>query len=251
MSRIFDAMKKSDSAPKVVPPGHGVPAPFSHPTEIMRGSMPLLGALPIGESTLREMSALRVTLESTMRERSPRVVMFLGPQGGEGTSTIALQFAQVLARDVAVRPLLVDCHAQRPAYTADDARRCAVVSPALLEGSADQGPIVTANLFVVPVSEGHRIAGIIQPAALRETIDANSPGFGWVVLDGPPVLDAPDAAALGAVADGVVLVIQVGRTKRPVLARAADLLNKAGSRMLGSVLNRRVHEIPEFLYRRI
>jgi Mrp family chromosome partitioning ATPase len=48
-----------------------------------------------------------------------------------------------------------------------------------------------------------------------------------------------------------VLVIQVGRSKRPVLSRAADLLAKAGSRMLGSVLNRRVHEIPEFIYRRI
>ncbi len=251
MSRIFDAQKKSDAAPRIVTPGPGVPAPYAHPSGIARGSMPLLGALPIGEAVLREMSALRVTLESTMRDRSPRVVMFLGPQGGEGVSTIALQFAQVLASDVTVRPLLVDCNAQRPAYLVDESRRCAVVSPALLAEDASQAPIVTANLFVVPVSEGHRGAAIIQPAALRETIDANSPGFGWVILDGPPVLDAPDAAALGAVADGVVLVIQVGRTKRPVLSRASDLLSKAGSRVLGSVLNRRIHEIPEFLYRRI
>ena len=65
------------------------------------------------------------------------------------------------------------------------------------------------------------------------------------------MLESPDASALGALADGVVLVVQAGRTKRPVLTRAADLLRKAGARVLGSVLNRRVLEIPEFIYRRI
>jgi Mrp family chromosome partitioning ATPase len=228
-----------------------VPVPAGRAAGITRDSLPLLGALPIGEDVLREMSALRVTLESTLEGRSPRVAMFLGAQGGEGTSTIALQFAQVLARDVMRRPLLVDCHARRPAYTVDESRRCAVLLPAILPRPADEGTVVTANLFVVPVSDAHRAAGIIQPAALRETIDANSPGFDWVVLDGPPVLEAPDAAALGAIADGTVLVIQVGRTRRPVLSRAADLLSKAGARLLGSVLNRRVLEIPEFIYRRI
>ncbi len=251
MTRIFDAWKKSDASPNASVPGHGVPVPTGRASEIARDSLPLLGALPIGEDVLREMSALRVTLESTLGDRSPRVAMFLGPQGGEGTSTIALQFAQVLARDVMLRPLLVDCHARRPAYTVDESRRCAIVSPAILSWASDEGSVVTANLFVVPVSDAHRAAGIIQPAALRETIDVNSPGFDWVVLDGPPVLEAPDAAALGAVADGAVLVIQVGHTRRPVLNRAADLLTKAGARVLGSVLNRRVLEIPEFIYRRI
>jgi Mrp family chromosome partitioning ATPase len=251
MTRIFDAWKKSDATSQSPVPGHGVPVPTGRASEIARDSLPLLGALPISEDVLREMSALRVTLESTLAGRSPRVVMFLGPQGGEGTSTVALQFAQVLSRDVMLRPLIVDCHARRPAYAVDASRRCAVVSPEVLPRTAGEPDVVTANLFVVPVSDAHRVAGIIQPAALRETIDANSPGFDWVLLDGPPVLEAPDSAALGAVADGAVVVIQVGRTRRPVLNRAADLLSKAGARLLGSVLNRRVLEIPEFIYRRI
>ena len=251
MTRIFDALKKSDATPRPAVPGHGVPVPIGRASEISRDSLPLLGALPIDEDVLREMSALRVTLESMLGDRSPRVVMFLGPQGGEGTSTVALQFAQVLARDVMLRPLLVDCHTRRPAYNVDESRRCAVLSREIMPRGAEGGDVVTANLFVVPVSEAHRAAGMIQPAALRETIDANSPGFDWVILDGPPVLEAPDAAALGAVADGTVLVVQVGHTRRPVLNRAADLLAKAGARILGSVLNRRILEIPEFIYRRI
>ena len=71
------------------------------------------------------------------------------------------------------------------------------------------------------------------------------------MIDGPPVLESPDAATLGAVADGVVVVVQAGRTKRPVLTRSVDLLSRAGGRVLGIVLNRRRLEIPEFIYRRI
>ena len=82
-------------------------------------------------------------------------------------------------------------------------------------------------------------------------LDAARPRYDWIVIDGPPVLESPDAAMLAAVADGVVLVVQAGRTKRPVLTRSVDLLRKAGGRVLGIVLNRRRLEIPEFIYRRI
>ena len=47
------------------------------------------------------------------------------------------------------------------------------------------------------------------------------------------------------------MVVQAGRTKRPVLSRSVDLLRKAGARVLGTVLNRRRLEIPGFIYRRI
>jgi Mrp family chromosome partitioning ATPase len=251
MTRIFDALRKAGTAGKPAAPAHAVTAPFARTPEAPRTSLPLLGALPLDETVVREMSALRVTLESQLRDRAPRVVMFVGPQGGEGASTVALQFALVLARDVNARPLLVDCHAARPAYEADEARRCVTLSARVTPARSAMPGMLAANLFVLPVTDAQRGASLIQPAALRETLDAQAPGFDWVILDGPPVLEAPDSATLGALADGIVLVLQVGRSKRPVITRAADLLSKAGARTVGSVLNRRVHEIPEFIYRRI
>jgi len=56
---------------------------------------------------------------------------------------------------------------------------------------------------------------------------------------------------LAALADGVVVVVQAGRTKRPVLTRSVDMVSRAGGRVLGMVLNRRRLEIPGFIYRRI
>ena len=265
MTRIFDALKKAEASrphaphPAAVTP---LPAAATHPTggarplphprgaaEGWHVPQPLYGAVPMSEDVSREMSTLRVSLESSLPERSPRIVMFEGPQGGEGSTTVALQFAQVLARDAAIRPLVVEAHVRRPAFHADPSHRGAVLDPRLAGGEAAAG--VAVNLLVLPAPEEARRLGLLQPAVLRDMLDSAGAGFDWVILDGPPVLDSPDATALATLADAVVVVLHAGHSKRPVATRAVELLRKAGARVAGSVLNRRVHEIPEFIYRRL
>jgi non-specific protein-tyrosine kinase len=265
MTRIFDALKKSEasrqgaalSAPSVTP----MPSPVPHvaagarpmgavraSAEPVRSPVPLVGGLDLNEDVIREMTALRVSVESVL-QGPMRSVLFVSPQGGEGTSTVALQFAQVLARDASIRPMMLDAHVRRPAYSVDPSQRMAILDPRLSGKSAAAS--VVPNLFALPPSEELLRGGVFQPAALRQLLDTATAGFDWVILDGPPVLESPDSASLASQVDGVILVVQAGRTKRPVLTRAADLLRKAGARVLGSVLNRRVLEIPEFIYRRI
>lgn len=265
MSRIFDALKKAESSrahavPQVSPIAPSAHAggssaaasrPQARPGEARALVLPLLGSLPLADDVLREMSTLRVSLESALGDRLPRVIAFLGPQGREGASTVALQFAQTLARDPEVRPLLVDGNVRRPSYEVDSGRRMAVLDPQLLPGSGGDRAVVTANLLVVPAPDELRRTGVYSPTSMREVLDEAANGFDWVVIDAPAVLESPDAAAIAALADGVVIVVQGGRTKRPVLTRSAELVRKAGGRVLGSVLNRRRLEIPEFIYRRI
>ena len=266
MTRIFDALRKAEAArpggtpqqASVTPIGQphgaagarGVPAPPSRGPEL-RVALPLVGGIELTPDTVREMTSLRVSIESSLGDRTPRVVMFVSPQGGEGTSTVALQFAQVLARDTAVRPLLIDAHVRRPVFDIDPTHRAALLEPRLQLGLQAPASGPSVNLFVVPTNEELRRTGVFQPAEMRQVLDATTAGFDWVVIDGPPVLESPDAAPLSGVADAVILVLQAGRTKRPVLVRSADLLRKAGANVLGSILNRRVLEIPEFIYRRI
>lgn len=261
MTRIFDALKKAEASRQ---PGAHAPAPVApvpspsgalrapaRAAEARRAALPLLGGIVLPPEVVREMMSLRVTLEVTLRDRSPRIVMFASPQGGEGTSTVALQFAQSLARDQGLRPLLVDTNVQRPAFEIDPGSRCAIPAPRVAEPTPEQAGVVASNLFVAPVPDDVRQTGMYQPALLRQLLEGSASGFDWIVIDGPPVLDSPDCAALGGIADGVIMVLQAGRSKRPVVTRAAEVLRKSGAQVLGSVLNRRVLEIPEFIYRRI
>ena len=206
------------------------------------------GAAELPTDVEREMTGLRISLEAALTQRIPRTVMFIASQGGEGTSTVAAQFAQSLASDERLRALLVDAHVLRPAYGPDGSPTVARPAPA---APTRPGQPLAPRPDLMPLSDHAREAHTLTPDSLRASLDAIASGYDWIVIDGPPVLESPDAATLGAVADGVVIVVQAGRTKRPVLARAVDLVNRAGGRVLGIVLNRRRLEIPGFIYRRI
>lgn len=258
MTRIFEALRKAQTsraraaeapvAPvaPVLPKAAG-PAPH-RPTAVQAVSrrsavaarlphnvasvIPFGGAPDLDEGIIREMTTLRMNLEAALTERIPRVVMLMSALPGEGTTTVAAQFAATLVRDERLRVLLVDLHARRSDLSALGS-----------ETSDDSG------VMLLPIAG--QAGDVIAPGRAREEIEQAASSYDWVVIDGPPALESPDAAPLGAMADGIVMVIQAGRTKEPVLGRAVDLLRKAGGNLIGSVLNRRRLEIPEFIYRRI
>jgi Mrp family chromosome partitioning ATPase len=276
MTRIFDALRKARALgpppaalgpPAPAPGPQAARLPFGGPVGLAAGVaplpprpilappalVPLPGPPPMSDDVIREMGTLRVHLESALPERSPRIVMLVSAQGGEGTTTVATQLATALARDGSIRVLLVDAHARRPALTAKT--RPGSPQRSLFGTKRRPGPepdpAISERLRVLPLPEEFRSPGGVSVPAMRQLLDSVQAGFDWVIVDGPPVLESPDTAALASAVDGVVMVVQAGRTKRPVLSRSVELLRKAGARVLGTVLNRRRLEIPGFIYRRI
>jgi len=270
MTRIFDAFKKAQGGKSpgmllsVPPLPTGAPRMGSAigralgATQRVDPPSPASGSLraysfaagaPLEDDVIQQMTSLRISIESALPEQGRRVVMIQGSQRGEGATTVAHHFARTLAREERLRVLIVDANARRPALEADGASRTAFPRGASEMPQAEGGG--SSNLFAWPVSEEAHRTGVLSAGAVKELIEAVGIACDWVVIDGPPVLESPEAAALAVAADGVVLVVQAGRTKRPVLSRSADLLRKAGARVIGTVLNRRRLEIPGFIYRRI
>lgn len=72
--------------------------------------------------------------------------------------------------------------------------------------------------------------------ALFHKLDAM--GFERIVIDTPPLGSVIDAAILAKYADGIVLVAESGVTRKKVLRRVKEQIDKTGVRLLGVVLNR-------------
>jgi Mrp family chromosome partitioning ATPase len=72
-----------------------------------------------------------------------------------------------------------------------------------------------------------------------------------VIVDAPPIVLSPETPNITRHADGVVLVVLSGRTKREVVQRSINLVRQFEGRVLGVALNRKRYFIPEFLYRRL
>jgi Mrp family chromosome partitioning ATPase len=65
------------------------------------------------------------------------------------------------------------------------------------------------------------------------------------------VVVGSSSLTLGTLADGVVLVLKAGHTRRPAVHLAITELEGAGVKVLGTVLNQRDYPIPDAIYKRI
>jgi Mrp family chromosome partitioning ATPase len=274
MSRIRDALSKIEGerrpyAPETyAPPAYEAPPaePAHAPVPIapMEATLPSPAtqapeALPgIPADFHRELSALRFTIESALPDRATRVIQFAAAVPGEGTTTVAATFARVLAQDPAQSVLLVDANVRRPGLglffgTPERAGlREMSAAPGALDLESSLVAVERWNLHVLTaLPAGHDHGHLFPVEGVRDFWARHGRRYRWVVIDAGPVLEAPETGTLGTTVDTTVLVIQAARTKRGVVQRAMDVFAKAGAPVLGAVLNRRRHDIPEFIYRRI
>jgi Mrp family chromosome partitioning ATPase len=76
---------------------------------------------------------------------------------------------------------------------------------------------------------------------LREMVDL-------VIIDSPPVQAVADPLVLAARVDGVVLVVDAGKTARETLRRTVDALGRVGVHLVGVVLNRQTTPLNGYKY---
>ena len=72
--------------------------------------------------------------------------------------------------------------------------------------------------------------------AMHVLLERLRESFDHVVIDAPPVLPVSDAAVLAHAADGALLVVRYGRTRREQLLSATRALEAVQARVLGTVL---------------
>ena len=205
-----------------------------------------------------ELAGLRFTLETALPGRTTRVVQFAAAVSGEGTTSVAANFARVLAQDATQNVLLVDANVRRPGLNLffglaqQPGLRELLDTNNIAATESSLQSVERPNLHVLTALEaGGDLAQVYAPESLRDFWAQVGRHYHWVIVDAPPVLEAPETAIVGGTVDTTVLVIQAARTKRGVVQRAMERCAKANAPVLGAVLNRRRFDIPEFIYRRI
>ena len=71
--------------------------------------------------------------------------------------------------------------------------------------------------------------------------------YKMIIIDGPPILPVSDALRMAQIVDGVILVVQAGKTRMDITKRAIELLKEARCNLLGVVLND-VKEVLPYYY---
>jgi Mrp family chromosome partitioning ATPase len=90
-----------------------------------------------------------------------------------------------------------------------------------------------------------------SPAWLERRLSDFRLEFDYTILHAPAAGRFGDAALLGRLSDGIVLVVEANVTRRVTAQKTKEKLQAANARLLGTVLSERTFPIPEEIYRRL
>ena len=195
------------------------------------------------QSTLAEAyRALRTSILLSLSPNPPKSILVTSSQAGEGKTATALNLAQTLAQRK-VRVVIVDCDLRKGGV----ARLLGVNNEkgvsTVLAGSDQLADALQqfeeSNLWIFPSGPiPQNPAELVGSDRMAEICAELSKDFEHIIIDSPPVLAVTDATIMAGLVDGVVLIAESGRTHRAGLMRTRAILESAGARILGVVLNK-------------
>ncbi|MFC1799820.1 CpsD/CapB family tyrosine-protein kinase [Candidatus Eisenbacteria bacterium] len=193
-------------------------------------------------------------MEIAMPQISSRVLLFSSSMGGEGTTEIVVGLGLTLAAAMGRKTAVIDCNTRNPEIH----KRFGVDEVGLDEHLKGSLPLEQAllnttvpNLYVMPLGAGLTSLARIDRDDFQGMVARLREKFEYVLIDSAAVGVNPETSALCDLVDAVVLVVRHGGTRREVVRRAKETIERSGGRILGVVLNKRKFPIPEFLYRRL
>ncbi|KYC40113.1 lipopolysaccharide biosynthesis protein [Scytonema hofmannii PCC 7110] len=183
---------------------------------------------------------LRANLKFMKADRDLKVLVVTSSIPREGKSTVAANLALAMAQ-MERNVLLIDADLHHPVqHKIWELRNNRGLSNVII-GQADSRTAIKKvmdNLYVLP-------SGVVppSPASLLDSkrmaslIDKFGVTYDSVIIDAPSLTVAADAAILGQMADGVLLVVRPGMVDSVNATLAKELLEKSGQKILGQVVN--------------
>ncbi|MGQ9651322.1 MAG: CpsD/CapB family tyrosine-protein kinase [Phycisphaerae bacterium] len=212
---------------------------------VRNGRPPLPGATVPGvaPAVLPSLRSLWSAVFSTSERSRGYCLMVTAAKEGEGVSQIATGLALAGAGLCPDRRIVVvDFNFKRP-MVGRLFRFPAVPGVAdVLAGRLpiEEAPIQTQEMAIDVLPAGCANGGALLPfawAAARQLIDRLRDEYDCILLDAPAVNGGDITAELGGLADGVLLVIKAGATRREAVMEARFRLERAGAWLVGAVLN--------------
>jgi len=187
---------------------------------------------------------LRTSILLSTAPRPPQVLLVTSASPGEGKTCTSVNLAIGLAqRGVAV--VLVDADMRRPGIPSALAlEENGAGLSTLLSGTHSMEEVLSPyegvpNLWILPAGPTPpNPADLLSSPTMEKVLQELRGRFEHVVLDSTPLLLVTDATVLARIVDGVVLVVESGTTARRGLVRAQKIMESAGGRILGTVLNK-------------
>lgn len=198
---------------------------------------------------------LRTNVLGVNKGKPPKVIGITSSVHSEGKTITALNLAVTIAHATKKpKVLLVDADMRRGKVAkylgienhlglCDVLQGNATTEEAMFKLDIENLTFLAAG----PVPENP--AELLDSERMRDFLTDVRMKFDHILIDTPPMISVTDAGIVGVQCDGMVVVIQAGRTQRGVVRRATELLDQSHCDILGYVLTNIESHLPEYIYR--
>jgi capsular exopolysaccharide synthesis family protein len=184
-------------------------------------------------------------------ENGGKSFLITSPSTGEGKSTVASFLALTGAVHKPRKTLLIDADLRRPVIhkmfglKQKNGLTDIIVGGAKLEDCAKSTEVPNLHVITSGISDWNPTELFDSPA-IPGLFEAAKFYYDLIIVDSAPVIPVTDPLIIGTEVDGLCLVVKAGATQKEVVARACELINESGARLLGVVLNNVKQALPYY-----
>jgi succinoglycan biosynthesis transport protein ExoP len=187
--------------------------------------------------------SVKVAADLRLKHRHPKVLGIVSLLPGEGKSTVARNFACLLASQRATTTLLIDGDTRNPTLTRAIDSEGAQASPG--DNSSKLAPLgehsryePESNLYILPCRGNTGAVEGLSPDVLHDLVQGCNGSFEYIVIDLPPIGPVVNARGIAPAIDAFVLVVEWGTTARAAVRATLANERLINEKILGVILNK-------------
>lgn len=197
---------------------------------------------------------LRTNLQFAAVDKDLKVILVTSTSPNEGKSTVAQYLAQSISQ-TGKKVMVLDTDLINPTLHVRFGIPNQRGLSNLIVGDADFSVSVPVKEYpsLSVITSGPippNSSELLGSSRMRHVMDHLREEYDMVIVDSPPILPVTDAIVASSLADGVILVVQAGRTRKAEVRHAQESLGAAHATLLGVVLNRARRRVDDYYYTR-
>jgi len=194
-------------------------------------------------SAAETMRLLRTNLDFASASGKISTLVITSPGMGEGKSTLTANLGVVMAQ-AEVKTVIIDADLRKPTqnriFGVPNDRGLTTLLTHPDESWHDYAKkVALPGLLLIPSGPiPPNPSDLVRSDRFKHLLACMQEDVDLILIDSPPILSASDSLAIGAHADGVMLVCQSHKTRIDALRHAAHAAHQGDIRLVGVVINR-------------
>lgn len=227
------------------------------PAGLRASRWPKGGAVPprfrVPEDVAEEYLKLKTNLVMIKSAAPLQLLGVVGSKHGDGATSVATNLALAFATDGTHRVLVVDASFHRPSihrvfrFPREPGFTDLLAGAGSFEDFIHDTPVPQLAAITVGRAAGNP-ARLLETERCSQFLAFARERYDVTIFDTSPFLPYSDARVMATRVDGSLVVVQANHTRLADVARTKHQLQAIGARVLGAVLNRQKHFIPEFMH---